>query len=95
MDMSSYPLDPREEVAKRASQYSIRNLDGLAFDDNVFYSLGGFSTVSFGILQLKEEVMIGSTASSDLIRDDKTMKVSLLPNHNFSIYLMGREPRWP
>ena len=81
------PLDPEEtckEIAKHASYYGIENLDGkLAFDDNVFYSLGGFSTVSFGNLQLKEE-------GSGLVRE----KVSLLPNHNFSVYLMGRERRW-
>ena len=81
------PLDPREtikEVAKLASQYSIQNLNGLAFDNNVFYSLGGFSMVSFGILQLKE-------GGSGFVHDGKTMKVSLLPNHNFSVYLMGHE----
>ena len=81
------PLAPAEtlkEVSKRASQYNIRNLDGLVFDNDVFYTLGGFSTVSFGILQLKEGVMIGSTANSGLVRDDNTMKVSPLPNHNFS-----------
>ena len=50
--------------------------------------------VSSGILQINEMVMIGCTASSGLVRDGKTMKVSLPLNHTFDVYLMGREPRW-
>jgi len=82
-----------EGLAKRASRYSI-NLDGLVSKDNIRPLRGGYATVSSGILQLNEEIIIGSTANSGLVRDGKTMKVSLLLNHNFAVYLMGHEPRW-
>jgi len=76
-----------EELATRASRYCL-NLDGLVYKDNVSYILGGLSMVSSGTLQLTEEGTIGNTASRGLVRDGKTIKVSLLFNHNFSIYLI-------
>jgi len=81
------PSDPRkilQEIAKRASRYSI-NLDGLVSQDHLSCFRGGCAYVSSGILQLSDEVVIRGTASSGLIRDGKTMKVSLLLNHNFAI----------
>jgi len=79
-------------LAGRASRYSI-NLDGLVSKDNISCFRGGYALVHSGTLQLNKEVMIRGTASSDLIRDGKTVKASLLLNHNFAVYLMGREPR--
>jgi len=83
-----------KELAEDASQYNI-NLDGLVSRDNIPpLRREGYTTVSSGILQLNREVMIRGTTSSGLVRDGKTMKVSFLLNHNFAIYLMGRESRW-
>ena len=71
-----------DEVATWASNNKIQHFSELALDNNAFYALKGFSTVKSGILQLKE----GNT-----VRD---VKVSLLPNHKFSVYLIGRGKRW-
>jgi len=65
-----------------ASNNEIQHFSEFALDNNAFYALKGFSTVKSGILQRKE----GNT-----VRDGK---VSLLPNHKFSVYLIGRGKRW-
>jgi len=75
--------DPRvllEELAKRASRYSV-NLDGFVFKDNVSCFRGGYATVSSGILQPREEVLTGGAG---LCGNSKAVKVNLCLNRTLS-----------
>ena len=92
-DNSSFELwdtsEILEELAKRASRYSI-NLVGLVYKDNIYCLRGGCATVSSGIFQPREEVLIGGTG---LAGNSKGIKVSLC---SIVPYLIsdGRETRW-
>ena len=79
-----------ERLAKRASRYSI-NLNGFISKRDVPWSMGKYTTVWLGILQLREaKAVVKGLANNGFLGDGETANVSLLFSLNTLSYC---EPR--